>query len=264
MIPLRAELSLGGRRLSYLDFGGPGRPLVALHGHMSEGAGFAAVARELAPEWRVIAPDQRGHGDSDRAADYTREGYVADVAALLDHLGLARVPLLGHSLGGINAYQFTARHPDRVSALVNAEGPAEVVPDDANPVRFVSRLPYFAATREELLDGLDWMAPYCADGLRRGPHGGWRLGFHPQDLAESDARAVGDHWADWTDGGCPALLIVGSHGIIPAEQARAMAERRPGTRVVRLAGGHFVHTEDLTGFARVVREFLASHLPGTA
>ncbi|GAA3424437.1 hypothetical protein GCM10018953_16200 [Streptosporangium nondiastaticum] len=67
--PVRAEFRIDGRRLSYVDFGGPGRPLIALHGHMSEGASFARVAAALAPEWRVIAPDQRGHGESDRAPD---------------------------------------------------------------------------------------------------------------------------------------------------------------------------------------------------
>ncbi len=77
----RAELVIDGRRLSYVDFGGHGRPLLALHGHLSEGASFAALAAEPAPDWRVIAPDQRGHGESDRAADYSRDGYIADAVA---------------------------------------------------------------------------------------------------------------------------------------------------------------------------------------
>ncbi|MGW5126199.1 alpha/beta fold hydrolase [Streptomyces sp. NPDC004069] len=68
----RSALTVDGRTLSYVDFGGPGRPLLALHGHMSEGMSYADFAARLAPDWRVIAPDQRGHGDSDRAADYSR------------------------------------------------------------------------------------------------------------------------------------------------------------------------------------------------
>lgn len=54
-------------------------------------------------DWRVIAPDQRGHGESGRAADCSREGYLTDLEALMDHLGLDRAALLGHSLGAINA-----------------------------------------------------------------------------------------------------------------------------------------------------------------
>ncbi|MFJ9179275.1 alpha/beta fold hydrolase [Streptomyces sp. NPDC102360] len=107
----RSTLTIEGRTLSYMDFGGPGRPLIALHGHMSEGASFADLAARLAPAWRFMAPDQRGHGASDRAPDYSRAGYIADLEALMDHLGLDQAALLGHSLGAINAYQFAARHP---------------------------------------------------------------------------------------------------------------------------------------------------------
>jgi len=127
--PVRACLEVDGRRLSYLDFGGPGRPLLALHGHFNEGRTFTQLARALGPDWRVVAPDQRGHGYSDRPADYSREGYIADAAAVLDHLGLDQAMVLGHSLGGINAYQLAARHPHRVSALVIEDIGAEVDPD---------------------------------------------------------------------------------------------------------------------------------------
>src|SRR6266545_6795299 len=100
--PVRAELDLDGRRLSYLDFGGNGRPLLALHGHLDEGASFSPLAQELAPQWHVVAPDQRGHGASDRASEYTRAGYLADAVALLEHLGVGPAVILGHSLGGLN------------------------------------------------------------------------------------------------------------------------------------------------------------------
>jgi pimeloyl-ACP methyl ester carboxylesterase len=159
----RAELSIDGRRLSYLDFGGTGRPLVAPHGHLCEGATSARLARELSPEWRLIAPDQRGQGEFERAADYSREGYLADLQVLLDHLELERVALLGHSLGAINAYQFTARHPERVNALVNAEGPAVLGLDGSNPFEFLLNLPYEAPTREALVAGLGPAAPYFSD-----------------------------------------------------------------------------------------------------
>ncbi|MFJ5064089.1 alpha/beta fold hydrolase [Streptomyces nigra] len=112
--PARAALTLDGRRLSCLDFGGPGHPLLALHGHFSEGRTFAPLARALFPHWRVVAPDQRGHGFSDRGPDFSHEGYIADATALLTHLGLERPVVLGHSLGGVNAAQLAARHPGLV------------------------------------------------------------------------------------------------------------------------------------------------------
>jgi Alpha/beta hydrolase family len=100
LTPVRAELDLNGRRLSYLDFGGTGQPLLALHGHLDQGLVWSGLATALAPDWRVIAPDQRGHGESDRAADYSRDGYLADVPALLGQLNPGPVVALGHSPTG--------------------------------------------------------------------------------------------------------------------------------------------------------------------
>ncbi|MFD0272285.1 alpha/beta fold hydrolase [Kitasatospora sp. NPDC127111] len=254
----RSELFIDGRRLSYLDFGGTGRPLVALHGHLSEGATFAHLARALGPEWRVIAPDQRGQGESDRAADYAREGYLSDLEALLDHLQLDQVVLLGHSLGAINAYQFAARHPQRVSALVNAEGAAALGLDGSNPFGFLLNLPYDAPTREALIAGLGPAAPYFSDRLRENPDGSWRLPFHPQEMYRSEDQVHGDHWADWTATGCPALLVHGTKGVIPPEQVRDMVERRPGTTAAELDADHLVHTAAPDAFATAVREFLAA------
>ncbi|MBB4946166.1 pimeloyl-ACP methyl ester carboxylesterase [Kitasatospora gansuensis] len=254
--PARTELDLAGRRLSYLDFGGPGRPLLALHGHVSEGHSFAAVARELGPEWRVIAPDQRGHGDSDRTDEYSREGYLADAVALLRHLDLGPVPVLGHSGGGITAYQLAARHPELVSAVVNEEGPAEL-PAGPSPLAFVLKMPWTAPTREELVAALGPLAPMVGHRLRELPYGGWRLPFHPADTVRSEEQVRGDHWADWLGSDCPALLVRGNRfPCLSEEQATAMAERRPGTRLVTLETDHFVHEGDPAGFTAAVREFL--------
>ncbi|MER5865242.1 alpha/beta hydrolase [Kitasatospora sp. NPDC002040] len=257
--PVRAELDLDGRRLSYLDFGGTGRPLLALHGHLAEGQDWAAVAAELGPDWRVIAPDLRGHGDSDRAAEYSREGYLADVVALLHRLDLGPLPVLGHSGGGITAYQLAARHPELVSALINEEGPAELPVGGPSPLAFVLAMPYTAATRAELLAALGPVAPLVGDRLRQLPDGSWRLPFHPADTVSSEEQVHGDHWADWLGSSCPALLVAGNRfPCLPAESATAMAGRRPGTRLVTLDGDHFVHAADPAGFAAAVRAFLAS------
>ncbi|MFF3056375.1 alpha/beta fold hydrolase [Streptomyces sp. NPDC057909] len=252
--PVRAELALGGRRLSYLDFGGPGRPLLALHGHFSEGRTFSHLARELAPQWRVIAPDQRGHGDSGRPAGFSREGYIADAIAVLDRLGLASAVVLGHSLGGVNAYQLASQHPQRVSALV-VEDIGAVVNDDLS---FCLAWPHRAPSRDALVKRLGDSARYLTDALRE-YEDGWGLAFHPEDMVTSHSQVVGDHWADWLATDCPALLI---HGIrsdtLDAEHAQAMASRRPDTRLIQLNTGHTVHETDPAGFTAAVREFLSS------
>ncbi|MFJ6382278.1 alpha/beta fold hydrolase [Kitasatospora sp. NPDC092039] len=254
----RDELAIDGRRLSYLDFGGPGRTVVALHGHLSEGAVWGRLAAELAGQWRVVAPDQRGQGESERAGDYTRAGYLADVEALLDHLGLEKAVLLGHSLGGINAYQFAARQPERVEAVIDVEAPVVLGLDGPNPLAFLLGLPYEAPSREELVAALGPAAPYFADRLRRNADGGWRLPFHPKDMYDSEELVHGDHWADWTASGCPALVVRGTEGVVPAGQAAEMAARRPGTVLVELAGDHLLPVTAADELARTVRGFLAA------
>ncbi|WP_422738137.1 alpha/beta fold hydrolase [Micromonospora sp. WMMD729] len=93
---IRGFFEVKGRQLSHLDFGGPGTPLLALHAHYNEASAFAPLAEALAPEWRVIALDQRGHGASDRTGSYERDDYVADVAAFHQRLEVGPVAVLGH------------------------------------------------------------------------------------------------------------------------------------------------------------------------
>jgi esterase len=120
-----------GLNLSYLDTGGADQTLIALHSHWMEGQTFASLAAALAPGWRVIALDQRGHGYSGHASTYMREDYLGDLDVLFVHLGISRAVLLGNSLGGVNAYQFAVRHPDYVRALI-VEDIGAVIGDDTS------------------------------------------------------------------------------------------------------------------------------------
>jgi pimeloyl-ACP methyl ester carboxylesterase len=257
--PVRAALDLDGRRLSYLDFAGTGRPLLALHGHLDQGLMWSELAVAVGPGWRVIAPDQRGHGESDRAADYSRDGYIGDLVALLEQLGTGPVVALGHSLGGLNAYQLAARRPDLVSALIIEE--IGVVNSGPSHLSFLLASPYEAAIREELIAGLGPAGPMFAGRLRRLPNGTWRLPFHPQDMVDSERANWGDYWADWLATDCPALLLAGKDSPITKGQAREMAARRPQTRLVELNGDHFVHVQDQAGFISAIQDFLGSLLP---
>ncbi|MFD9334074.1 alpha/beta fold hydrolase [Streptomyces sp. NPDC060028] len=258
---MRHELKIDDRTLSYLDFGGAGRPLLALHGGLSEGAHFTGLAAALGDEWRVIAPDQRGHGDSALACEYSREGYVRDAAALLEHLDPGGpVPVLGFSLGGINAYHLAAARPDLVSALVNVDAPVESPRQDGPSFwDFLRDLPYTAPTREELVAALGPLGEGVAPFLRPLPEDtGWRLPFHPQATLATLAEGDGSRWDVWLAGRCPALLIHGLRSeVLPLELAEAMVARRPGTSYAGLDTEHFVPFQDPDGFAEAVRTFLA-------
>ena len=106
-----------------LDWGGDGPPVLALHGLASSGHWYDLVARLLSPDYRTVAPDQRGHGQTTQAdSGYDWPTLAADAAALLDWLGIQRAAVLGHSWGGHVASSLAAHFPDRVTKLVMIDG----------------------------------------------------------------------------------------------------------------------------------------------
>jgi esterase len=242
-----------GLKLSYLDSGGVGETLIALHSHWMEGRTFASLAAALAPGRRVIALDQRGHGYSDHAPTYTREDYLGDLDALFAHLEISSSVLLGNSLGGVNAYQFAARHPDYVRALI-VEDIGAVINDDTS-----FALPWSGVfkTRQDLEERIGpRFFPYLKDSVRS-VAGEWRLAFEPRDMVQSQTYVNGDHWADWLASTCPALLIRGQDSrVTKQEHLEEMAERRPDTRLRVLQGGHVVHFDNPDRFNAAVLEFL--------
>ncbi len=116
------DIRLEPVRLSVLEAGEGGLPLLLLHGFTGAKEDFADFIGPLAADgWHVVAPDHRGHGTSDSPpdeADYSIDIFVADVLALLDILGWDRCVLLGHSMGGMIAQRLVLRHPDRFVAVV--------------------------------------------------------------------------------------------------------------------------------------------------
>ncbi len=109
-----------GVRLEYAEHGDPrGVPLVLLHGYSDSLHSFAPLMRHLPPSLRVVAPSQRGHGDSDRpAAGYGPEVFASDAVALLDALGIDRAVVLGHSGGSYAAQYVAIGAPERTLGLV--------------------------------------------------------------------------------------------------------------------------------------------------
>jgi pimeloyl-ACP methyl ester carboxylesterase len=106
-----------GRRLKYWTYGENGSPVVLLHGYSDSHGTFFRQIEALAARHLVVAPDQRGHGESDLAAEYSMAGFAADALALLEHLNLGPVHLGGHSLGGIVAQRVAAARPELVKSL---------------------------------------------------------------------------------------------------------------------------------------------------
>lgn len=244
-----AELSTV--RLHY-QIDGSGPPLVLLAGMLSDGASWAPVLEALAARFTVIRPDNRTTGRTlPQDAPAGLAEWAGDVTALLDHLGLPRAHVAGHSLGGAIALHLTATAPDRVNRLALLA---------ASPIRLARNEALF---RHLLALRGEGMAP---DLWLRGLFP-WL--FNPQvydnpalvDAAVAQSLAyphtptpaamarqlaalegVGGTLA-LPETPPPTLAILGGRDLLlPADTARAGLAALPGTRIVEIAeAGHSVH-----------------------
>jgi haloacetate dehalogenase len=119
--PLR-RVTLGDVELALLDVGA-GTPVVCIHGWPQHSYCWRRLAACLVPGHRVVAPDLRGFGDSPVVeGGFDKKTLAADVAHLIDHLGLGACVIVGHDWGGPIAYRLTLDRPDLVSGLVIING----------------------------------------------------------------------------------------------------------------------------------------------
>ena len=121
--PAEQWADVGGLRMRYLDWGGDGAPVVALHGLASSCHWYDLIAPLLSKEFRIVAPDQRGHGKTTQSTSgYDWATLSLDVTGLMDRLGIQQAAVLGHSWGGHVAAALAAQQPERVSRLVLIDG----------------------------------------------------------------------------------------------------------------------------------------------
>ncbi|MEQ8749996.1 MAG: alpha/beta hydrolase, partial [Amphiplicatus sp.] len=127
--------------LAYADWGNHDAPLLALvHGGRDHKRSWDWTADALKDEFHVVAPDLRGHGESDWASDgdYSMADYVLDLAALFKHLGKQPQTIVAHSLGGMVALRYAGLYPERVRRIVAVEGlgmsPRMIAEQEAKPV----------------------------------------------------------------------------------------------------------------------------------
>jgi pimeloyl-ACP methyl ester carboxylesterase len=110
----------GGLSLHLLEWSSEGVPLLLLHGYGNEAHIWDDFAPAVCPHYRTLALDHRGHGDSawDPEGRYDHDTLVRDVEAVTGALGIERMVLVAHSLGGRVATLFAGRHPERMAGLV--------------------------------------------------------------------------------------------------------------------------------------------------
>lgn len=121
--PEEKWLSTSQLQMHYLDWGGAGTPIVALHGLASSAHWYSLTLPLLADTFHCIAPDQRAHGKTDQpTTGYDWATLANDIVEAMDVLGLEKAAILGHSWGASVAAHFAANHPDRITQLVLIDG----------------------------------------------------------------------------------------------------------------------------------------------
>ena len=279
-------VDLNGIRFHYLDWGNAHLPhLVLLHGGSLTAHTWDMAALLLRDRYHVVAPDQRGHGDTgatpeERTDADNDELMLEDVAAFIEHLGYERLVLCGMSMGALNAIRYAARHPERLEAVVIVDvGPAvmlegrlemEQFRNETETMRefedFVQRAIRFNPQRrpehlrysllhslKRVEDGWTWKQHQRPEAARESAEEHWQ--------AEREERA---RWmrADLAAIKLPALLMRGETSkMLPPEAAReAAALLEDGELAVIPRAGHSVQGDNPADFARVLDDFLTRRL----
>ncbi len=294
MEPTSFQFRAGGVRLAGLAYGDASRaPLVLVHGIRDHAGSFDPIARALAQDYFVLAPDLRGHGDSDKPGSYAMADLVADLRALVLERALVRPALLGHSLGGQIAARYAglfddvaalisveglgppraqdvtpearrARLRERMAGLLEAPGPREPLADlDAALARFRARNPRLAPERARRL---------VERGTEPAPGGGLRWKWTPEVQRIWSTLGIDDTEEIWSWIRCPVLVVTAadsasywtrrglSDSLAPeayaADLERKLARFADVEHVVVDGAGHMLHYDQPDALVRVARDFL--------
>jgi pimeloyl-ACP methyl ester carboxylesterase len=237
--------------------------VLLLHGLLGYAREWHSTATWLSRTHRVVAPEQRGHGRSEREpADVSPEAFVADAEFWIERLGLAPAVVVGQSLGGITALRLAARRSDLVRGLVVCEATPAQDPHgvarlrewlETWPVPFPSDAAALAFFGGDTLFARTWTA-----GLEHGDDG-LRPAFDPAVLLAVLARAnARDHWAEWSGIACPILIVRARDGV-SRDEVQRMRDLRPAAQLAEIADArHDVHLEQARRWRAVLEPFLAS------
>ncbi|HUS64372.1 MAG TPA: alpha/beta hydrolase [Kofleriaceae bacterium] len=286
--PAERSLALGtGLTYHVLEWGHAAPALdhtvILLHGFLDLAWGWVATVRAgLAGRFHVVAPDLRGHGDSDWVGPggyYHFADYLADVDDLVRQLGRARVSLVGHSMGGSVAAYFAGACPDRIHSLVLMEGLGP--PDQADPLPTRTRnwLDAWRTLRQHPARSYATVADAAArlrahdklldptlalelaeHGTRQRPDGRWQFKHDPLHTTPGPMPFRVAHAEEfWRAITCPVLLIEGESSVFRhagPEAERRMQVFQAAQRATLPGAGHMMQRHQPAALAELLTAFL--------
>ena len=274
-------------KLHYVDWGNHGMPtLVLVHGGRDHSRSWDWVAQALRRDWHVVAPDLRGHGDSQWSigGNYSMIDYTLDLAQLLEAVDRLPVTIIGHSLGGAISLQYAGCFPGQVQKVVAIEGlgpPPGMLEESPAPKRMrdwiaemqklARRHPRRYATLDEAVTRMQSANPnlnveqarhLTVHGCYRAADGMWLWKFDnfvrsasPYLFNMAEARQI------WAEIICPVLLLRGADSWAGDPLTDGRGEVFRNSTVVNVErAGHWVHHDQLGIFLEAVGKFLGSGL----
>ena len=273
-------------RLHYVDWGNESAPpLLLIHGGRDHCRNWDWVAQELRHDYHIIAPDLRGHGDSQWmiGGNYDLNDFVYDIAQLIHQKKLEPVTIISHSMGGAVSLRYAGLFPDAVAKLVAIEGlgpsPKMIaerfsVPVDERLRNWIAemrglsgRLPRRYDSVEEAFKRMQGENPHLTPeqarhltvhGVNQNEDGtfSWKFdnyvrAFSPSGFNPEESASL------WSKITCPTLLIRGTESWAsdPVKDGR-LQHFQNATYVPIDGAGHWVHHDRLTEFLAVTRAFL--------
>lgn len=275
-------------RLHYVDWGNQGAPpLVLVHGGRDHCRNWDFVAERLRGRYHIIAPDLRGHGDSQWApgGSYPVTSFIYDLAQLVESLKFPAVTIIAHSLGGMISLRYAGLFPDRVTRIVSIEGlgssPQQQAERDAKPYAerlaawiaeqrgLAGRIPRKYASLDEAVARMRAENKHLNErqavhltrfGVNQNEDGtfSWKFdnylrSWPPSDMTPAEVEHL---WARIT---CPALLVYGGDSSVSNPVQDGQARHFNTARIVTIPGAsHWVHHDQFDAFMAETEAFLAA------
>jgi pimeloyl-ACP methyl ester carboxylesterase len=267
-------VTVNGLRIHYLEWGSAEKqPMILLHGIGRIAHTFDHIAPHFSANYRVLAVDMRGHGDSDwdPQGAYLVEDYVKDIEGLARELRLRNIVIWGNSTGGRVAQVFAGMHPDLVAAViaedVGPERPREIADGMNNRLRQEDARGW--ASEAELLAQLKSANSRTAEGVLQPlvhfgtkPRGDGRI-IWKRDPKIGNGFVPTELWRFVRVIKSPIIYVLGGRStIVPAATQAELQKTLPDVRIVTLPGlGHYPSEENPADFIKAVEAFLAELKP---
>ena len=271
-----------GLKLHFADWGNHSAPpLILVHGGLDHCRSWDHLAQALRTNFHVIAPDLRGHGESEWASgsSYSLADHVYDLTSLLKFLGFEKAAIIGHSMGGMVSLTYTGAFPDKVSRLVVLDGVTnypsrKIKPAELRIADWVSDLDKLAQRKihryASVADGAERMLArnrhlthaqalhLATHGLKQNADSSYSWKFDPYLRARAPYRlSLEDHIGLWSRIICPTLLVSGSESFLPDPATAGVRQHFANAELARIEGaGHWLQHDRPDEVLALIERFL--------